>query len=125
VISYSKLFYAIVNKSVDNDVEVYIINTNNNANGATQMRNKISQKAADDLGQILKSRECDQILYDEKSSDDDWDAHLLRLNAKIRIIKANIRLYDEFGIEIRAIEYLQDSLSFYKNLARTAGSGCE
>lgn len=125
MISYSKLFYAIVNKSVDNDVEVYIINTNNNANGATQMRNKISQKAADDLGQILKSRECDQILYDEKSSDDDWDAHLLRLNAKIRIIKANIRLYDEFGIEIRAIEYLQDSLSFYKNLARTAGSGCE
>ena len=88
------------------------------------MKNKISQEAADDLGQILKSRECDQILYDEKSSDDDWDAHLLRLNAKIRIIKANIRLYDEFGIEIRAIEYLQDSLSYYKDLARTAGSGC-
>ena len=123
MISYSKLFYSIVNKSVDNDVEVYIIDTNNNANGATQMRNKISQKAADDLGQILNSRECDQILYDEKSSNDDWDAHLLRLNAKIRIIKANIRLYDEFGIKTRPIEYLQDSLSYYKDLARIAGSG--
>jgi len=87
------------------------------------MKNKISQEAADDLGQILKSRECDQILYDEKAGDD-WDAHLLRLNAKIRIIEANIRLYDEFGIEIRAIEYLQDSLSYYKDLARTAGLGC-
>jgi hypothetical protein len=97
--------------------------SSNQQNGATQMKNKISQEAADDLGQILKSRECDQILYDEKAGDD-WDAHLLRLNAKIRIIKANIRLYDEFGIEIRAIEYLQDSLSYYKDLARTAGLGC-
>jgi predicted peroxiredoxin len=41
VISYSKLFYAIVNKSVDNDVEVYIIDTNNNANEEATMEQQI------------------------------------------------------------------------------------
>jgi len=87
------------------------------------MRNKISQKAAKDLSQILKSRECDQILYDQRRSEDGditAEAQLLKLNAKIRIIKANVRLYDEFGIETRPIEYLQDSLSYYEDLARTA-----
>ena len=43
MISYSKLFYAIVNKSVDNDVEVYIINTNNNANGEATMEQLIAK----------------------------------------------------------------------------------
>ena len=37
------MFYAIVNKSVDNDVEVYIINTNNNANGEATMEQLIAK----------------------------------------------------------------------------------
>ena len=82
----------------------------------------ISKKAAAELKRLLSRRDTANILYqwyiDQER--DEWDVgpRLLakRIEAKIQVLEIDIRLHDEFGIELYSIDKLNEWLADYNEM---------
>jgi hypothetical protein len=94
------------------------------------MNYKISKKAATELRGLLARKDTANILYEwyrEQERDGfDVEPHLMakRIEAKIQVLEIEIRLHEEFGIELHSmsnlIEWLADYNEMLDSVARRA-----
>ena len=86
------------------------------------MNYKISKKAAAELKDLLASKDTANILYqwylDQER--DGWEVTpslmAKRIQAKLRVLQIEIRLHEEFGIELFTIEQLNEWIADYSEM---------
>ena len=95
------------------------------------MNYKISKKAATELRELLVRKDTANLLYQwyvDQESDgwDEEDPHMAkRIEAKIQVLEIEIRLHEEFGIELRRMINLTNSLADYRRMLESIKSHAE